>query len=194
MVSSFNDRGCSCLSRWPHFMGHRWAFMCALFNAYLSAHISWVFLRSSDWCDVMWCHHHGSFCGQSKWWLSASRSLMSLAAQLTSTVTYIILLSDVSMICCTGVSYCTVMSVQGLNSSRLACKPCYDISPLLHFIALVKLLASLRSWTACQLAGVARLCVVWPDSSYQAAVAHGSFCIFLLTLLDSSSFCSLAGE
>ncbi len=53
MVSSFADRGCSCLSRWPHFMGHRWAFMCALFNAYLSAHINWVFLRSSDWCDVM---------------------------------------------------------------------------------------------------------------------------------------------
>ena len=104
MVSSFTARGCSCLSWWPHFMGHRWAFMCALFNANLSAHISWVFLRSSDWCDVMWCHHHGSFCGQSKWWLSASRSLMSLAAQLTSTVTHIILLSDVSMMCCTRVS------------------------------------------------------------------------------------------
>ena len=146
MVSSFADRGCSCLSRWPHFMGHRWAFMCALFNAYLSAHISWVFLlRPSDWCDVMWCHHHGSFCGQSMWWLCASRSSMSLAAQITSTVTLIILPSDVSMMCCTRVSYCTIMSVQGLCSSRLACKPCYDISPFLQITVLVKLLASLCS-------------------------------------------------
>ena len=108
-----------------------------------------IFLHTSvgSFCghltDVMWCDviiTGLSAVNQSDGWVH-----LALAAQLTSTVTHMILLSDVSMICCTGVSYCTVMSVQGLNSSRLACKPCYDISPLLHFIALVKLLASLCS-------------------------------------------------
>ena len=97
------------------------------------------------WCDVMWCHHHGSFCGHPMWWMCASRFSMSLIAQLSSTVSPIILPSDVLMMYCTRVSYCTIMSVQGPCSSRLACKPCYNISPLLHFTALVKLLASLCS-------------------------------------------------
>ena len=69
---------------------------------------------------LMWCHHHGSFCGHPMWWMCASRSSMSLVAQLTSTVTLIILPSDVSMMYCTRVSYCTIMSVQGPCSSRLA--------------------------------------------------------------------------
>ena len=108
-----------------------------------------IFLHTSvgSFCghltDVMWCDviiTGLSAVNQSDGWVH-----LALAAQLTSTVTHIILLSDVSMMCYTVVSYCTIMSVQGLCSSRLACKPCYDISPFLQITVLVKLLASLCS-------------------------------------------------